>query len=245
MVNNCSIHRPTSRVNRVKASRRASQAAARSQAVTSPPPRRRRKEARPQEIADAAVRCFVDRGYAATTVADIAREAGVAKGTVYVYFPTKEALFEEAVRSRIAPVFKRVRGDGSPGALSASDRLRAIVARVYQELVADPQKRAVLRVLIAEGARFPQLARFYHEEIVSGARQTLADVLRDGVASGEFRDTPAAREPRVVMGPVVMAAVWKLTFDDVAPLDLEAFCDSHLDLVLGGLLATPAPPSRS
>jgi AcrR family transcriptional regulator len=219
--------------------------------------RRRRKEDRPPEIVRAALAEFAEKGFAATKLDDVARRAGISKGTIYLYFADKDALFEAVVRETIGPVLDRVQhlSEAPPSSMEAL--VRAIVATVYRELV-DTERRQIMRMMIAEAGRFPQLAEFYYRETVARGKAVLAAALARGVASGEFRDGPAARQPEVVLGPAIMAAVWKMLFDRLDPLDVDRFMAAHLDLVLNGLKAAkagigdsgtssgpPAPDARS
>lgn len=187
---------------------------------------------------------FIANGFDRTTIDDIAKRAGAAKGTVYVYFKTKEELFEAALRARIGPVYAQLRG-GFESQLrddpdvSATELLRRVISVVYAQIVADPDRRALLRIMIAEGERFPQLSQYYYDELLSGVRDVMPSIVRRGVERGEFRATPVADHAEVIMGPSIMAAVWKMTFDHAAPLDLERHAEAHLDLVLNGLLKRP------
>ncbi|MBV9076124.1 MAG: TetR/AcrR family transcriptional regulator [Methylobacteriaceae bacterium] len=204
--------------------------------------RRRRKDARPSEIAAAALAVFAEKGFAAARLEDVAARAGVAKGTVYLYFSTKEALFEAVVRDAFRPLLDGVGRARMDTSTSCADQLRGVLTIVYRELVAT-ERRQIMRLLIAEAERFPDLVSFYHREIVSRGRGLLAAILADGVARGEFRDGPAVRQPEVVIGPAIMAAVWKLVFEPVEPLDLDRYAAAHLDLVMAGLSAREeAPP---
>lgn len=93
----------------------------------------------------------------------------------------------------------------------------------------------VLKILISESARFEHLARFYYDEVISGARAMLSRIISDGIASGEFRETPIAQEPRVIVGPAIFAAVWKMTFDKAETLQTRPWLEAHIDLVIHGL----------
>lgn len=207
------------------------------------PTRRRRKDARPGEIARAAMESFAEQGFAGTRVEDVARRAGVAKGTVYLYYKDKDELFAAAVRECIAPVFDGLEALDRAGERSASELLTAILARVYSQLAAVPERRALLRMLIAEGPRFPSLTRFYHDTILARARLLLARVVQRGLDSGEFRPGPVLEQPQVLIGPVLLAVVWKLIFEEFSPLDLERHLAAHVDLVLHGLRTRPDDPS--
>lgn len=210
--------------------------------MTAERPRRRRKDARPGELIEAALAEFTERGFAGTTVERVAARAGAAKGTVYRYFATKDALFEAVVREVVKPAFQGFQAAAEGWTGSSADLLRRVVSGIYVELVQSPARRAIVRMLIAEGERFPQLVRFYHREVLAGAAETLGGILARGVASGEFRDGPAAREPRLIVAPAMLAVIWRLTFEQVAPLDLEPYAEAHLDLILDGLRARPGPP---
>lgn len=201
------------------------------------PGRARRKEDRPAEIIDAALRVFAKRGFAAARLEDVARQAGIAKGTIYLYYESKENLFEAMVRAKVVPVISGAKDMATAFEGPTAALLEAIVRKVYGNMVEDAELRAILRLLIAEGARFPHLTRFYEREILSVGIELLAKVIRRGIERGEFRETPALELPEVLMGPTYMAAVWKMIFDDAKPLEVDRFIDVHLDLVLNGLRA--------
>lgn len=199
------------------------------------------REDREALIAAAGLAEFLEKGYAATRVDDVAKRAGVAKGTVYLYFPSKEDLFHAVVRRSIAPLVDVVEAVAATPGASAAVVLRQVLATLYRE-VAGTDRREVLRLLIAEAGRFPQLAAYAHTVIVRRGGSALRELVARAVAGGEFRDGPAARAPEVVMGPAVMALVWTLVFQDIDPLDLDAVLDAHVDLILRGLCAA-APSS--
>lgn len=199
---------------------------------------KKRKAARPAEILQAAIEEFAENGFAAAKIEAIAHRAGVAKGTVYLYYSTKEDLFEAIVRDRVSPVFRLIFGivklwPGSQAAL-----LKQILTRVYSEIVENEVRRMILRTLIAESDRFEQLATFYHQEILVPARKMFKQIIKKGIDKGEFRDTPIVNEPMVIVGPVMMAAVWKMTFEKSEQLNTGRWLEAHLDLVIHGLLQT-------
>ncbi|ACL63085.1 TetR/AcrR family transcriptional regulator [Methylobacterium nodulans] len=198
--------------------------------------RRRRKEARPAEITAAALSVFAEKGFAASRLEDVAERAGASKGTIYLYFDTKEALFEAVVHEAFAPLLDRVgKAKRDPRARS-EDLLRLVIETIYRDLVGT-DRRQILRMMIAEGTRFPHLVEFYHREAVSRGKALLGEIISQGIARGEFVDGPAARCPEVVIGPAIMAGVWKLVFERIERLDLDRFIAAHLDLVLNGLRA--------
>ncbi|MGE0607747.1 MAG: TetR/AcrR family transcriptional regulator [Pirellulales bacterium] len=199
----------------------------------------RRKEARPQELVAAAVEAFAEQGFAGTKIEDIARRAGVAKGTVYLYFATKDALFEAAVRENISPIFVKLDALASERPTSASQLLTTVIRRVYSELIENPTRRVVMQILITEGSRFPHLLQFYHDEVMAKGKQILRHVIQFGIDAGEFRSSPALAVPEIIMSPAIMAAVWKMSFECISPLDMEQFVAAHIDMVLSGLRKTP------
>jgi AcrR family transcriptional regulator len=199
--------------------------------------RRRRKAERPQEILDAAFVEFSRNGYAVTTLDRIAERAGVTKGTIYVYFENKEHLFISMVRALKKATLDTVqemfeRHDGS-----TADLLRAQFSFIYQHIVEDKRRREVVRMLIAEAARFPELADRYHEEILRPCLDMLQRAIQRGIDRGEIRKSPIVASPQVIFAPIVLVDQWMMMFDDRQPLDLKAYFDAHLDLVLNGLLA--------
>lgn len=196
------------------------------------------REDREAVIVAAGLAEFLDKGYAATRVDDVAKRAGVAKGTVYLYFPSKEDLFHAVVRRSIAPLVDVVEAVAATPGASAAEVLKQVLMTLYAE-VAGTDRREVLRLLIAESGRFPQLAAYAHTVVVRRGGKALRELVAEAVRTGEFRDGPAARAPEAVMGPAVLALVWTLVFQDVDPLDLDAVLDAHLDLILRGLAAAP------
>lgn len=204
-----------------------------------PPGGKDPKQERVQEISAAALAEFYEQGFAAARLDSIAERAGVAKGTIYLYFSTKEELFEEAARNVILPIIEQIESlTNHPGG-SAKDVLTGMITMFYREVVATDRRR-LIRLLISEGPRFPSLLTFYHAEIISRGIAAIRNVVELGVARGEFRASAATRYPQVVFGPALMGAIWKLLFDEIEPLDLDGLRDAHLDIILHGLLATPA-----
>jgi len=198
-------------------------------------PRKDAKNERVQLILAAALEEFVELGFAAARLDSIAERAGVAKGTVYLYFENKEALFEEAVRSVILPTIERVESMAVKPDGSAEDLLRAMIGAFYREVIGTEKKR-VIRLLIGEGPRFPKLLAFYHGEVISRGLSVLRKVMEYGVERGEFDRNAAVDYPQVILAPAMVAALWKMLFDDIESIDLDRYCDAHLDLVMNGLV---------
>lgn len=199
--------------------------------------RRRRKEQRPGEIIEAALQEFGRRGFAATRLEDVAERAGVTKGTIYVYFKDKEELFKAAARGSLGSALSEVEALAANFEGSAEDLLRAHFEAIYLKLVRIPRSGQILRLLIAEGAQFPELVDFYYREIISHGLNILKRVIARGVARGEFRRTRAADFPQVVFAPVVCAMVWNLLLSKRHPVDFDAYARAHIDLLINGLKA--------
>ncbi len=197
-------------------------------------PRRRRKEARPGEIIKAGLLEFAERGFAGAKLEDVAKRAGVSKGTIYLYFENKEALFEAALKAQITPVFDNAAALVSffPG--SSTDLLRALIPPLYQNLFTS-DILILMRIIIAEGARFPQIAELYYKASVEKGEGLIRKIVERGVEQGEFRDGAIARQPMVALGPAIMFAVWQMTFNRFKPIDPAEFLAAHLELVLDGL----------
>jgi AcrR family transcriptional regulator len=205
-------------------------------------PRQRRKEARPGEIVEAALALWAERGFAATRLEDVADRAGIAKGTIYLYFPSKEALFEAALRERIGGTVASV-GERLAALDGGLETALALLLRAVYDRLLDNNSAAILKVLIGEGHRFPRLVELYREVALSQGIATVRRILERGAEQGELRLAPDAVDPRIIMAPVIAAAVWRMLFDDALPLDRQTYEAGHLDVMLRGLLAEPGGDS--
>ena len=199
--------------------------------------RRRRKAERPQEIVEAAFVEFSRNGYAMTTLDQIAERAGVTKGTIYVYFENKEHLFISMVREITKATLDTVHEMFETHEGSTAELLRAQFSFIYQHIVEDRRRREVLRMLIAEAPRLPELADRYHQEILRPCLDMLRQAIRRGMDRGEFRNSAIIDLPQIVIAPIALVDLWMMMFDDRQPLDMKAYFNAHLDLVLNGLLA--------
>ena len=222
--------------------------AARSRPSTSSTRWRRRKEARPAEILDAALACFAERGFAATRLDDVAKRAGITKGTLYLYFPNKEELFKAVVRQAIVANIARGEALVAESSEPAAVLLERLIHR-WAELLPTPAS-AIPKLVIAEAGNFPDIARFYLEEVVNRGRELIRSVIRKGVARGEFRAVNVESGAYCVFAPMVLAMMWRhsLAAHDRETLDAKALVDTHLQLLLRGLVgerraapATAAP----
>lgn len=197
--------------------------------------RARRKAERPSEILDAAFEEFVVHGNAATRLEDVAARAGVTKGTIYFYFDTKERVFEEMVRHKSQSFLPGLKDHALTLSGSATERLRGLIAFTYGHIAENRESREILRFLIAEGCRFPDLVDRHYDEFVAPIMDQFRQVIDDGVAAGEFRDAPAAAFTEIVMSPAVLLSLWSLLFGTRKEVDFVAFTEASVDLLLRGL----------
>jgi AcrR family transcriptional regulator len=197
---------------------------------------RRRKDARPEEIINAALEVFADRGFAATKLEDVARKAGVTKGTIYLYFENKEALFKALVRQTIVPVIAQ--GEALAQSFTGSAReLFEQLIREYFRLVGDTALASIPRLMIAESQNFPELARFYYEEVVTRGHRLMSGVLERGIKAGEFRRVDLGLATKLAMAPLMHAVVARKAFAHCMPegFDTASYLNTHIDLYLHGI----------
>ena len=197
---------------------------------------RRRKSARPEEIVHAALEVFADRGFAATKLEDVARKAGVTKGTIYLYFENKEALFKALIRETIVPVIAQGEALAKSFTGSARDLFEKLV-RDYWRLVGETALAGIPRLMIAEAGNFPELARFYYEEVVTRGHRLMSGVLERGIKAGEFRKVDLAVATKLAMSPLMHAVVARQAFAHCMPegFDVTRYLDTHIDLYLHGI----------
>ena len=197
---------------------------------------RRRKDARPEEILEAALDVFVERGYAATRLDRVAARAGVTKGTIYLYFPSKEALFKAVVRQSMVMNIERAEAADATHLGSAADALRELLGTMWR-LVGETKLSGVPKLIVAESANFPELARFYWVEVASRALRLVASIIERGVARGEFRRVDPRRIALSGVGPLLFAVIFKHSLHPVSGLDFDfrAFITAHLENFLRGL----------
>jgi AcrR family transcriptional regulator len=174
---------------------------------------------------------FVARGFAATRLDDVARRAGVAKGTIYLHFKDKEALFEELIRTAIVPLVTRL---GAPPALGGSVRdMIENFARAFIREVATTKRGDIVRLIVAEGPRFPNVADFYYREVVSRGLAGMRALIEIGIARGEIAQENLACFPQLLVAPAIVAVIWQSLFSKHAPLDANEMFRVHLDLIFG------------
>src|SRR5437899_4317803 len=196
----------------------------------------RRKDAGPEEIVAAAVEVFVEHGFAGARLEDVARRAGVTKGTVYLYFKSKEALFKAVVRQTIVPAIAQ--GEALAQAFTGSAReLLERLVREYWRLVGETALAGIPKLIIAEAANFPALTRFYYEEVVTRGHRLMAGVIERGIKNGEFRKVDVMIAAKLAMSPLMHATVVRRAFASCMPegFDVGKYLDTHIDLYLHGI----------
>jgi len=209
----------------------ASAAKPKAAALQPPSGRAARAAERRQAIIEAAMDEFIVRGFAATRLDDVARHAGVAKGTIYLHFSDKEALFQELIRTALVPLIGRLAAPPPPGE-SIRAALEAFAQTFAREVVAT-RRGDIVRLIIAEGARFPAIADFYYREVVSRGMAGMRSLIELGIARGEIRQQGLTQFPQIVVAPAIVAVIWQGLFGAQAPLDAAAMLRVHLDLIFG------------
>jgi AcrR family transcriptional regulator len=203
----------------------------------------RRKHARPAEILDAALSVFAEKGYAGARMEDIAQRAGVTKGTIYLYFDSKEAVFKALARDSIGAALGAVTESTRDLKGSARDLLRSALTTLAQ-LVASSDRVVLPKIIIAESGNFPELARFWRDEIIAKGLTLFTGLIERGIAQGEFRAVPSVHAVRLCIAPVLLGAIWRTTFSqfDEIPYDYQGLIDTHLDVLLRGLAPEGTTP---
>lgn len=200
----------------------------------------RRKEARPAEIVAAALEVFVERGFSAARLTDVARRAGVTKGTVYLYFASKEALFKAMVRETIVPAIAAGEQMVSAHRGSAADLFRQLLVGWWR-LIGETNLSGIPKLVMAEAGNFPELARFYYDEVIQRGHRLVGTVLERGIASGEFRPVDVRLAVRLAFAPLLHAANWRHSFALCTGegFDVGRYLESHMDIFLRGIANSP------
>jgi AcrR family transcriptional regulator len=205
-------------------------------------PRRRRKDARPSELTAAALDLFVEKGFAATRLDDIAARAGVSKGTLYLYFDSKEALFKAVIAEGIVPALAAAEQQLADYQGSADALLRSLLFGWWQQ-IGSTRMGGVVKLIISESRNFPDVAQYYHDNVIVRGRSLLRSALRRGIDNGEFREMDVESCIDVIIAPLLMLIIWRYSFcfcgNDIQP---EAYIDTHFDLLINGLMP---PESRT
>ncbi len=192
--------------------------------------RAKRSAERRDAILAAALEEFSASGFAAARLDDVARRAGVAKGTIYLHFADKEALFQELIRHELSPIvgiLEQAAHTDVPVDVIVHRLIEMFVSQVY-----DTHRKDVIRLIITEGARFPKLAEFYYREVLARVTKAMREVMRRGVERGEIKHDALARFPQLLVAPAILALIWNGLFDKFEPLDVRALMRAHCDLIL-------------
>jgi AcrR family transcriptional regulator len=217
--------------SRRRAEKPAPVRAAKPAAARPPSSRAERALERRQAIIEAAMDEFIARGYAATRLDDVARRAGVAKGTIYLHFKDKEALFQELIRTALVPLIGRLTVPPLAGG-SVRAALEGFAETFAREVVST-RRGDIVRLIISEGARFPEIADFYYREVVLRGLAGMRALIQLGIDNGEIKSAALARYPQIVIAPAIVAVIWQGLFGRHAPLDATEMFRIHLDLIFG------------
>ena len=182
-------------------------------------------------IVEAALEEFIARGFTATRLDDVARRAGVAKGTIYLHFKDKESMFEELISTAIVPLLGRLVPQPSMSG-TVRDALEGFANAFIQE-VATTRRGDIIRLIVAEGPRFPAIADFYYREVISRGLAAMRALIALAVARGEIKHPELAHFPQIVVAPAIVAVIWKSLFERHSPLDAIEMLRVHLDLIFG------------
>ncbi len=210
---------------------------------TTPSPRwERRKDDRPGDLLAAALVEFTERGYAATRLDDVATRAGVSKGTLYLYYPGKEALFQAVIRESIVPLLsdyeRTVAGSDADSAVLLEGFFRD-----WWLYFGSTQLAGLCKLIVAESGNFPDAARYFQQEVVEPEARLLGGIIERGIARGEFRQVDVECLVQLSLSPMVMRAIWQHSIEMVCPIgqiELDRFLRCHLDQLLA-YLRQPQP----
>lgn len=200
--------------------------------------RERRKEARPGELLDAALDLFVEKGFAATRAEEVAARAGVSKGTLFLYFPSKEELLKAVVRENISGRFKEWNAEFEAFEGTSQDMLRYCM-RLWWERVGATRASGITKLMISEARNFPDIAAFYQQEVILPGQQLIRRILERGVQRGEFR----AVDMEYAVFSIVAAMVFLIMsrhslgacLAENTALDPDRYIASQVDIILHGL----------
>lgn len=207
-----------------------------------PGPRKRRKDARPGELMQAALEVFAERGFAATRLDEVAQRAGVSKGTVYLYFESKEALFKAAVEAAMTPALEAAEALAADVTKPSAELLRCFVFGWWQ-MVGATALGGLPKLLVAEAGNFPELARWFHDNMISRAQRALTSIIELGVARRDFRPLSPPVAARIVFAPMFAYALWRRAFGGCMTdlPDPEPYFSLAADMLTHGLQESQEP----
>ena len=196
----------------------------------------RRKDARPPEILEAALAVFAQKGFAATRLDDVAAKAGITKGTIYLYFDSKQALFEALARQSVGAQIEQIKAQLAAFPGSTPELLRLVLSTMGHFITTSD--RVVLpRLVLAEAANFPKLAEFWRREVIDSGIGLMSGIIRRGIERGEFREIEPQHAARLCVAPMLIIMLWRTTFAqfDETPYDYQGLIEAHLQTLLKGL----------
>jgi len=196
---------------------------------------RRRKDARPEEILDAALDLFTEKGFSSTRMIDIAKKAGISKGTLYLYFDSKEIVFEELVKTILSPMVDEAETAIGQFQGSSTELIREFVAGWWANIW-HSKLSGIPKLIFSEAGNFPDMATFYTDTIVKRVRGLFEQIIQQGVKDKEFRECDVRTAARLLMAPVIQATIWKHSlrpYDN--ELDEKKYLELHLEIFLTGL----------
>ena len=204
------------------------------------PKRERRKEARPGELLDAALDLFVEKGFSATRAEEVAARAGVSKGTLFLYFQSKDDLFKAVVRENIANQFPTWQAEFVTFEGTSADMLRyALVS--WWERIGKTRASGITKLVMSEAQNFPEIAEFYQEEVIKPGNAMIRRILERGVQSGEFRQLDLEQAVHIIVAPMIFLMMWKHSMGACAAsakiVDPEQFIHMQVDVMLHGMTA--------
>jgi AcrR family transcriptional regulator len=220
-------------------------------ATASTPPagsHQRRKAERPQELIAAALELFVEKGFASTRIEEVAQLAGVSKGTLYLYYASKEELLKAVISQYLSSEIAQGAADARAFQGSAGEALRSLMVQWWTRVFDSPAS-GVFKLIITEVRNFPEIAEFYQREVVVPGGQIIGEVIRRGIASGEFRPVDIEGAVHSIVLPMIMLCLHKHSLGVCKPvpslLDARGFIEQHIDLLLVGMQGPAARAALS
>jgi AcrR family transcriptional regulator len=212
------------------------------------PSRRRLKEARPQQLLDAALELFAEKGFAATRAEEVAQRAGVSKGTLYLYYPSKEELLKAVIREHLSTRIAAGAAAAEKHRGPVADLLREVFTRWWVDVFDSPTS-GVFKLVVTEIRNFPDIADFYLNEVIGPAEALVARIVQRGIDNGEFEALDVPNVVHSLCLPMVMLCVHKHSIgactEHHVGFEPHAFVRAHADLVVRGLLRNRGAARRA
>ncbi|SFS19993.1 TetR/AcrR family transcriptional regulator [Yoonia litorea] len=207
------------------------------------PRAQRRKDARPSEIIDAGIDEFAEHGFERARLDRIAKAAGIAKGTIYLYYESKEALFLAAAEKHVIEVLAENETTLAGFQGTTAELLTHLLTAIYDQFV-DGRAQTLLKIMVAEGDRIPKVVERYHAMAIQRGTSLLRTILERGVARGEVDPSPIVNNPQVVIAPAIFYAIHSMVFQMHGPIDRDSFIAAHTEMMLHGVLKRQSQQSR-